>query len=66
MKLKAGGYSIVWGSRPTSFSIYKGETWITQANLEKGILKGVDDNPAFSKKEAKAIRKAIVDHLMSS
>lgn len=65
MKLEVGEYLIVSGSRPTCFSIYRGETWITQATLSKGILKGVEDNIVFSKKAAKAIRKAIVTHIMT-
>jgi len=64
MKLEVGGYLIVSGSRPTSFSVYKGKTWITQANLNKGVLEGVEDNPVFDKKTSKAIRKAVIDLIM--
>ncbi len=67
MNLVAGDYLIVSGSRPTNFSIYinNSRTWITQATLINGVLQGVEDNKAFSKKDAKAIRKAIVDHIMT-
>jgi hypothetical protein len=67
MNLKVGDYLIVSSARPTCFSIYKddGKTWVAQATLERGILKGVDDNAAFNKKTAKKINKAVQNHIMS-